>query len=74
MLLLVPFVWGTYGPSIKLLYDLPAPPPEIFFNWMTFAVSLSSLTLDTSGAERADVAEQSRPELRRATRNLPFRI
>ena len=43
VLLLVPLAWGTYGPAVKTLYTLDAPPPELAFNWLNYIVSSSAL-------------------------------
>lgn len=43
VLLLVPLAWGTYGPAVKSLYALEAPPPELAFNWLNYIVSSSTL-------------------------------
>jgi drug/metabolite transporter (DMT)-like permease len=63
VLLLVPLAWGTYGPAVKSLYALEAPPPELMFNWMNYIVASSSLAAVTAmrpalpltpGADAAD--------------------
>ncbi len=43
VLSLVPLAWGTYGPAIKSLYSLEAPPPELLFNLMNYVVSAATL-------------------------------
>jgi len=45
VLSLVPLAWGTYGPAIKSLYSLEAPPPELLFNWMNYVVSAATLVV-----------------------------
>ncbi|CAM9601241.1 unnamed protein product [Chrysoparadoxa australica] len=48
MLLLasVPLVWGTYGPSVKRMYDMSASaPPGLFFNLACYMVAAPSLWL-----------------------------
>lgn len=45
VLCLVPVAWGTYGPAIKILYGLSAPPPELLFAMLNYIVSSSTLTL-----------------------------
>ncbi len=66
VLLAVPLAWGTYGPSVKSLYALDAPPPELLFTTMTYVVSSSALALisllraasgsDSEGGDRAAAA------------------
>lgn len=43
VLCLVPLAWGTYGPAIKALYALDAPPPELLFSVLNYCVSSSAL-------------------------------
>lgn len=72
ILLLVPLAWGTYGPAVKSIYALEAPPPELAFNWLNYIVSSSTLaaisqlrkpgvtdptSVDSSGA--SDATEES---------------
>ncbi|KAL1506929.1 hypothetical protein AB1Y20_007793 [Prymnesium parvum] len=44
VLALVPLAWGTYGPAIKTLYALDAPPPELLFSALNYVVSAAALT------------------------------
>jgi len=39
----VPVVWGTYGASVKAMYGLAHPPPEVLFNTLCYVVSSSTL-------------------------------
>jgi len=43
VLALVPLAWGTYGPAIKSLYSLDAPPPELLYNVINYVVSATGL-------------------------------
>eukprot|EP00752_Nemacystus_decipiens_P009160 g8182.t1 len=36
----VPLVWGTYGTSVKLLYQMGESPPGLLFNFACYAVSV----------------------------------
>lgn len=40
LLATVPLVWGTYGPSVKLLYQMGESPPGLLFNFACYAVSV----------------------------------
>lgn len=42
-LAVVPAVWGTYAPLVKLVYQGEPSPPPLLFNALSFAVSLSFL-------------------------------
>ena len=59
VLSLVPLAWGTYGPAIKSLYSLEAPPPELLFNWMNYVVSAATLVVVS--LVRAQVEAPSNP-------------
>ena len=61
VLSLVPLAWGTYGPAIKLLYSLEAPPPELLFNWMNYVVSAATLVVVS--LVRAQVGTPSNPSV-----------
>lgn len=40
LLATVPLVWGTYGTSVKLLYQMGESPPGLLFNFACYAVSV----------------------------------
>lgn len=40
LLATVPLVWGTYGPSVKLMYQMGESPPGLLFNFACYAVSV----------------------------------
>ena len=61
VLSLVPLAWGTYGPAIKSLYSLEAPPPELLFNWMNYVVSAATLVVVS--LVRAQVGTPSNPSV-----------
>lgn len=48
LLCTVPLVWGTYGPSVKFLYQMGESPPGLLFNFACYVVSL--LTLAAAGS------------------------
>lgn len=39
----VPLVWGTYGPSVKYLYQMGEPTPGLVFNFGCYVVSVFTL-------------------------------
>ena len=39
----VPLVWGTYGPSVKYLYQMGESTPGLVFNFACYAVSVLTL-------------------------------
>eukprot|EP00965_Chrysotila_dentata_P262821 6214681-Pleurochrysis_carterae.AAC.9 len=47
-LLLVPVSWGTYGVTIKQLYSVSAPPPELLFAVLNYITSSAALALASS--------------------------
>ena len=59
VLALVPLAWGTYGPAIKTMYSLDAPPPELAFNFLNYVVS--SLALVAVSAVRGPTASPATP-------------
>ena len=61
VLSLVPLAWGTYGPAIKSLYSLEAPPPELLFNWMNYVVSAATLVVVS--LVRSQVGTPSNPSV-----------
>ena len=44
LLATVPLVWGTYGPSVKYLYQMGDSTPGLFFNLSCYLVSAAFLT------------------------------
>lgn len=60
VLMLVPVAWGTYGPSVKELYALDAPPPELLFSVLSYVVSVCSLV--AVSAIRAASRKEDLPE------------
>ena len=71
VLMLVPLAWGTYGPSIKSLYSLDAPPPELLFSVLNYVVSASSLAVISAvrallrtgeATGEAEASSQANPE------------
>jgi len=57
----VPVVWGTYGPVVKLLYEIDPPIPGLVFSTAYFFVaSVSAFTLlATSNEEKSRIEERS---------------
>ena len=54
-LAVVPAVWGTYAPLVRLIYGGAVAPPPLLFNAASFAVSLLSLaTARAVRGERGD--------------------
>lgn len=61
LLATVPLVWGTYGPSVKYLYQMGESTPALLFNFGCYLVSAASLATVAwfndarrSGGERHD--------------------
>lgn len=61
LLATVPLVWGTYGPSVKYLYQMGESTPALLFNFGCYFVSAASLAAVAwfndarrSGGERRD--------------------
>lgn len=48
LLATVPLVWGTYGASVKLLYQMGDSPPGLVFNFACYAVSAMTLAIVAS--------------------------
>lgn len=48
LLATVPLVWGTYGPSVKLLYQMGESPPGLLFNFACYAVSVMTFAAVSS--------------------------
>lgn len=42
LLATVPLVWGTYGPSVKYMYQMGDGPPGLVFNFGCYLVSVAT--------------------------------
>ena len=70
VLAVVPAVWGTYAPLVRLVFGGAVAPPPLLFNAASFAVSLSALAIARTLRDERGGAESGRGPVLRAGAEL----